>query len=463
MSGGYDVPPERKETPVRSALPVLALAALLVAVPAAAAEIVVDVNDTGDYLTIQEGIDAASEGDTVLVYPGTYTGEGNRDLSFGLKNLVLRGRDGAEATIIDASFGVHRCMDFGKTGQDTSCVIDGFTMQGGYQSVQYGDGAGIRLDGTVGSGPGPASPKFVDCIIRDNDNTFGVGGGVYMNTGPSPIFRNVIFEANYAFASGGAVYCTQNCNPVFSGCTFTDNQNPPQDSGGAVHCRHGSSPTFINCWFEGNLAFSGGAVGCYGESSPSLTNCTFIGNTTGGGGEGGGALYCSDASSPTLTNCTFYANRVIGEGEGECIYVDDNSHPVLQRCIFASSGFAPGALSPDEGDGAAGANLGGAARPSRSSSFYCEGGATLDVGQSFSYGNAYSDDMCGTVVCGSGFLTCEDPLFCDPAEGDLTLAATSPCLPAGNAWGVLIGAHGEGCTQPAVENASWGAIKAMYR
>ena len=32
----------------------------------------VDLNGGGDYLTIQEGINAAIDADTVLVYPGTY-------------------------------------------------------------------------------------------------------------------------------------------------------------------------------------------------------------------------------------------------------------------------------------------------------------------------------------------------------------------------------------------------------
>jgi len=34
---------------------------------------------SGDYLTIQEGIDAASDADEVVVCDGTYTGDGNTD------------------------------------------------------------------------------------------------------------------------------------------------------------------------------------------------------------------------------------------------------------------------------------------------------------------------------------------------------------------------------------------------
>ena len=53
------------------------------------------------YQYIQDGIDNASYGDTVLVADGIYNGYGNIDLDFKGKAITVISKNGATATIID--------------------------------------------------------------------------------------------------------------------------------------------------------------------------------------------------------------------------------------------------------------------------------------------------------------------------------------------------------------------------
>ena len=71
----------------------------LLAAPASYAVIHVDVAGGGDYLTIFEGVDAASPGDIVLVAPGTYVGASNRGIY--LREVTLMSEGGPEVTVVD--------------------------------------------------------------------------------------------------------------------------------------------------------------------------------------------------------------------------------------------------------------------------------------------------------------------------------------------------------------------------
>jgi hypothetical protein len=75
--------------------------------------------------------------------------------------------------------------------------------------------------------------------------------------------------------------------------------------------------------------------------------------------------------------------------------------------------------------------------------------AALQVSCTDIFGNA-DGDWTGPLAPFSGVNGnfSADPQFCDRPAGDLTLYDTSPCLPENNDCSVLIGAEGEGCTDP---------------
>jgi len=58
---------------------------LLLAIPCPARIITVDDDAPADFNNIQAAIDDANNGDIVEVKPGTYTGDGNRDIDFNGK------------------------------------------------------------------------------------------------------------------------------------------------------------------------------------------------------------------------------------------------------------------------------------------------------------------------------------------------------------------------------------------
>ena len=83
------------------------------------------INVPADYPTIQEGINAASNGDTVLVASGTYY----EQIDFSGREIVLISESGAESTIIDGQ-GIGAPMVNIDSGEGVGTVLEGFTVTG---------------------------------------------------------------------------------------------------------------------------------------------------------------------------------------------------------------------------------------------------------------------------------------------------------------------------------------------
>jgi parallel beta-helix repeat protein len=125
----------------------------------------------GDYSTIQEAIDASTEGDVISVLSGTY----EEDLVID-KWLTLAGHD---ATIVGSGTGDVITIISDKGG------VTGFTVKGSgsdYISPFEGGDAGIKLQGVK------------NCVVSGNELT-GDGIGIFLNMSDgNRIDNNIIYE-----------------------------------------------------------------------------------------------------------------------------------------------------------------------------------------------------------------------------------------------------------------------------
>jgi len=148
-----------------------------------------------EYLTIQDAIDASIEGESVVVYPGTYQGQGNRDIDFKGKAITVRSTDPnnqaiVESTVIDCE-GQGRGFYF-HINEDFNSVLAGFTIINGL--ADYGGGICCSH----------SSPKIERCIIRDCQAN-GNGGGIHCDTS-DPKIEFCTISNNICQGPGGGIY-----------------------------------------------------------------------------------------------------------------------------------------------------------------------------------------------------------------------------------------------------------------
>jgi Peptidase C10 family/Spi protease inhibitor/Carboxypeptidase regulatory-like domain/Disaggregatase related/Right handed beta helix region len=263
---------------------------------------------------IQQAIDAAVSGDTVVILSGTYSGQGNRDLDFKGKAITVRSEDPNEPNLVTiecdgTADNPHRGFQFHSYETPLS-VLDGLTITGGY----YERGGAMYFESGV-------QPTVIRCTLRANSAL--LGGAVYNESNPKMV--DCTFSASSADAGGG-VYNdgeASECNPILVNCVFRGN-SATQNGGGLYNLGQGAKPVLTNCTFVQN-AVSGGGGGAMRNNisaSPSLINCLFIENAA---ATSGGAIRNSNGAGVTLINCTFGANLAASGNAVACTPDDGGS------------------------------------------------------------------------------------------------------------------------------------------
>jgi len=259
----------------------------------------------GDEPTIQAGVDAAVDGDEVVVADGLYTGPGNRAVSTGTKLITVRSAGGPGACVIDCET------------EDRAFVLSG----------------GVRVEGFT---------------IR---NGLALFGGAMLVAGDATII-GCDFAGNAADA-GGALFI-QSSSPAIIGCTFRGNCALVSD-GGAIYNLSGN-PGLVNCLMTGNCAadFGGGIFSDL--AALSLVNCTLSDNTA----YRGGGITNYAAVEMTLSSCIIWGNHVVKGGGLEVQILSTSSVEVVNySCVQDLDGAYggdgnidadPGFVDPPQGN-----------------------------------------------------------------------------------------------------------------
>ncbi len=383
----------------------------VIAEPAGARTWLVSPIGGGDAPTIQAGIDSATAGDVVELANGVFQRTGNRDLDFGGKSITVRSQnDSPEYCIIDCEGSYedpHRGFIF-HSGEDSNSVLQGITIKNG--STQE-----------------PCPGCWGGAILCENES--------------SPTIRNCVFLDNVASSSGGAIKCMEGCSPKIVDCSFIDNiAAAGSTSGGGLSAGAGYRGLIARCTFMGNSAGNGGAA-AFWDSSPEIVDCDFIDNHA--GHHGGGVQ--SSYSSASFHGCSFRANSALFGGG--LIVIGGESSSVVSSTFVANA--APYGAGIDAWDSVVQIHNTIIAFNTNGEGVFCEGDAEVTVHCSDLHGNEDGDWIgCVGDQAGVNGNLSVDPQFCDSDAGDLSLFATSPCLPENNDCGTLIGAAGLGCSDP---------------
>ena len=400
---------------------------------------------TPGFLSIQQAINIASNGDLIQVAPGTYT----ETIDFLGKAITVRSTGGPAVTTIDGVGGGPTVSFVNNEGADS--VLSGFTVTGGQGGL--GEGGGIHCS--------TGTPTIEDCVITGNTGggdpggPFGISGAGGIHIGPfgGATIRDCVISSNQGgsgiglgLGGAGGLYAKGLLD--MSGCQVTNNVGGNRFGGrggaGGIGIGVLSSIDIRECTITGNTGGHGdrggaGGVHTLGDSATTVDRCTISGNLGGNGvnGIGGAGGMDFDQGGQIIVGCMVHGNQggssTNSHGGAGGINVEGDTGSRVLHCTIANN---------TGGNGSTGNGPGGI--------LYFEminSGSILE--NSIVWGNTGTELMevvlplnATTPVVSHSDIEGgwpgtnnidADPIFTDMASGDLHLQAASPCLDMGDA------------------------------
>lgn len=318
-------------------LTLTSLGLLALGSPASGGTLVVNWDGSGDYLTIQAALDAASNGEAVVVMPSTGAPAGAyvENVNFPERPITLQSSDPADpatvaATVIDGG-AAGRVVSFGPN-TPVGTHLAGFTIRNGADS----SGAGVYILG--------ASPTIDHCVLTgnhaSNPDQQVIGGTLFAYLSDAVIRDCAVVENSVGNAREAyAVVAFLESNPTLERVVIAGNDlvatsaSPPDTIYAGGLYLFNSTASLHRCLIAGNTCTADRAYGAGVSTSGGtlqMRSSTIVDNVCVGAVTWGAGL--RSVGNTTLDHCTLSGNSA---QTGSAVWAYGTGHlNVLHNSIF---------------------------------------------------------------------------------------------------------------------------------